>query len=53
MSTLLRRFGLLLVLLANRIEQRSQLTLALEPLALSTDAERELDEIRFRNARYY
>jgi hypothetical protein len=53
MSALLRRFGLFLVVLANRMEQRSQFTLALEPLAMSYDAERELDDIRYRNARYY
>lgn len=53
MSALLRRFGLFLVLLANRIEQRSPLTLALEPLAAGNDVERELDDIRYRAARYY
>ena len=53
MSALLRRFGLYLVVLANRLEQRSRITLALEPLAASNDIERELEDIRFRNARYY
>lgn len=53
MSALLRRFGLYLVVLANRLEQRSRITLALEPLAPATDAEREIEEIRFRNAKYY
>ena len=53
MSALLRRLGLYLVVLANRIDQRSAFTLALEPLAPSGDIERELDEIRYRNARYY
>ena len=53
MSALLRRLGLYLVVLANRIEQRTALTMALEPLAPSADVERELDEIRYRNARYY
>jgi hypothetical protein len=53
MSTLLRRFGLYLVVLANRLEQRSRFTLALEPLAPAADAESELEEIRHRNARYY
>ena len=53
MSAILRRLGLYLVVLANRLEQRSRLTLALEPLAPAADAERELDEIRYRNARYY
>jgi hypothetical protein len=52
-SALLRRFGLYLVVLANRLEQRSPITLALEPLAASNDIERELDDIRLRNARYY
>jgi hypothetical protein len=53
MSAILRRIGLFLVLLANRIEQRSRLTLALEPLAGTTSVEEQLDEIRYRNARYY
>ena len=50
---MLRRLGLYLVVLANRMEQRSPLTLALEPLAATNDIERELDDIRYRNARYY
>ena len=53
MSALIRRLGLYLVVLANRIEQRSALSLALEPLAPSVDVERELDDIRYRSARYY
>jgi hypothetical protein len=53
MSTLLRRLGLLLVLLANRIEQRSPLTLALEPLAPVGSFDETVYEIRHRNARYY
>jgi len=52
-SAILRRLGLYLVVLANRLEQRSRITLALEPLAATNDAERELDEVRYRNARYY
>jgi hypothetical protein len=53
MSTLLRRLGLYLVVLANRLDQRSRLTLALEPLAPAASAEQELEDIRYRNARYY
>jgi hypothetical protein len=53
MSAVLRRVGLYLVVLANRLEQRSRITMALEPLAASPSAEDELDEIRYRNARYY
>ncbi len=54
MSTLLRRLGLFLVMLANRLEQRSYLTLALEPIAFPPSSyEDALFEIRHRNARYY
>ena len=54
MSALLRRFGLFLVMLANRLEQRSYRTLALEPMAFApTSYEDTLFEIRHRNARYY
>ncbi len=54
MSALLRRFGLFLVVLANRLEQRSARTLALEPMALAPSSyEDALFEIRHRAARYY
>ena len=53
MSTLLRRFGLFLVMLANRLEQRNPLTLALEPLAPGMSHEDMLYEVRHRTARYY
>lgn len=53
MSTILRRLGLFLVVLANRIEQRSRLTLALEPLAPRLSYEDSLYELRHRTARYY
>ena len=54
MSALLRRLGLFLVVLANRLEQRSRMTLALEPIALAPSTyEDTLFEIRHRNARYY
>jgi hypothetical protein len=56
MSALLRRIGLLLVVLANRIDQRSRMTLALEPLApgrTSQDDDDALCELRHRVARYY
>ena len=53
MSALLRRFGLFLIVLANRLEQRSRLTLALEPLAAVATFEEAIHEIRHRTARYY
>lgn len=54
MSALLRRFGLYLVVLANRLEQRSPRTLALEPMAFAPlSYEDALFEIRHRSARYY
>jgi hypothetical protein len=55
MSALLRRVGLLLVLLANRIDQRSRMTLALEPLAPARASHDDdaLCELRHRVARYY
>jgi hypothetical protein len=53
MSALLRRFGLLLVRLANRLEQRSPLTLALEPLAPGATHDDALAEMRCRFWRYY
>lgn len=56
MSALLRRIGLFLVVLANRIEQRSRVTLALEPLAADRtrqDRDDALCELRHRLARYY
>jgi hypothetical protein len=53
MSAVLRRFGLFLVLLANRLEQRSRLTLALEPLAPIGSFEETVQDLRERSARYY
>lgn len=55
MSALLRRVGLLLVVLANRIDQRSRITLALEPLApvRATHDDDALYDLRHRLARYY
>jgi hypothetical protein len=53
MSALLRRAGLFLVVLANRLEQRSRITLALEPLGALPSTEEALYDLRHRSARYY
>ncbi|HET7402667.1 MAG TPA: hypothetical protein VFJ62_12815 [Usitatibacter sp.] len=49
----LRRAGSRLLLAANRLEQRTPLTLALEPLAPVATVEESLADVRLRNSRYY
>ena len=49
----LRRAGSGLLVAANRLEQRTPLTLALEPLAPTAPAEESLADVRLRSSRYY
>jgi hypothetical protein len=49
----LRRAGSSLLVAANRLEQRTPLTLALEPLAPMAPVEEWLSDVRVRNSRYY
>jgi hypothetical protein len=49
----LRRAGSSLLAAANRLEQRTPLTLALEPLAPVAPVEESIADVRLRNSRYY
>ena len=49
----LRRAGSALLVAANRLEQRTPLTLALEPLAPVAPVDEALADVRLRSSRYY
>ena len=49
----LRRAGSSLLAAANRLEQRTPLTLALEPLAPVAPVEESIADVRLRSSRYY
>jgi hypothetical protein len=49
----LRRAGSRLLVAANRLDQRTPLTLALEPLAPIAPVEESLADVRLRSSRYY